>query len=559
MNDQAIAHRVGEHLSILYPALTTSQHNDVARRLIDAFGVGEARPDDPDTSAFSSDEVVLITYADTFLSAGRPHLAALADFWDAHLAGVFSTIHVLPFFPSSSDGGFSITDYRRVAPVSGQWTDIDALATRARLMFDLVCNHGSAQSVWFRNFLAGRPPGESYYRTADPNDDLETVTRPRTHPLLLPVQTASGPQHVWATFSHDQVDFDYGNPDVLVEFCSILGQYLACGASRVRLDAIAYLWKEVGTSCIHLPQTHEVVKLMRTLMTWRDPDALMITETNVPHAENISYFGDGDEAHIVYNFTLAPLIVWSLLVERGDILTQWLDGLEPPPPGCTFLNFLASHDGIGLRPLEGIVEASDLEPMIDRATATGGGVSTYMTPSGPLPYELNASLSDLLAGQDGEFAARYVLAHALMLAIQGIPAIYVHSMLSTASDFKKAAATGHRRDINRSQFMLDEADEQIASGWRASVFESLCGLIRIRRSHDAFAPEQPQQVLDLGSGIVAVQRGHGDDAVLAIHNVTSTPVTAVLPPESGRRDLLSDIEHGDSVTLAPWQAAWLTM
>ncbi len=314
------------------------------------------------------------------MAEGQPHLRSLGELWSEYFSDVFSTVHVLPFFPSSSDGGFAIIDYRQIDQSLGDWSDLSSVVGDGGLMVDLVCNHGSAQSEWFADFVADREPGRNYYLTADPLEDLSLVTRPRTHPLLFEIETARGIESVWTTFSHDQVDFDFSNPDVLVEFCSILGFYLDQGATSVRLDAVAYLWKTIGTPCVHLPETHQVIKLMRALVEARGPSTLLITETNVPHGDNISYCGEGDEAHVVYNFTLAPLIVWSLITGRGDRLTNWLGRLEPLPTGCTFLNFIASHDGLGLRPIEDLISQDEVAPMIDAAVEVGGDFSAYSAP-----------------------------------------------------------------------------------------------------------------------------------------------------------------------------------
>jgi len=558
MSSSTTYDRVREQVARIYGHMSASELDRITDQILHAAGVGESA--DPATGSFlpGSDEVVLITYGDTFRHPGQPHLQALAQLWQRHLRDVFSTVHVLPFFPSSSDGGFSVVDYRTVDPALGSWQELRRLAAGRKLMVDLVCNHGSAQSEWFAEFVANQAPGKDYYLTADPADDLSMVTRPRTHDLLAPVQTDAGLQHVWATFSHDQVDFNFANPEVLVEFCSILGDYIGHGATRVRLDAIAYLWKQIGTSCIHLPQTHAVVKLMRALVEARDPSILLITETNVPHGDNVSYFGDGDEAHVVYNFTLAPLIAWSLIVGQGTTLTDWLDALEPPPPGCAFLNFLASHDGIGLRPVEDLITAGELTPLVQAAVDVGGDFSAYSSPDGPRPYELNVSLADLLAGPAGQTAERFLLAHTLMLALQGIPAVYVHSMLVTPGDLDQVAATGHKRDINRPSMSLDEAQSVLASGWRAQTSAELARRISVRREHAGFGPEQPQQVLRIADDLVAVRRGSGSAAVVAVHNLASRGVTFRVPDSGLHRDLLSGDVVERSMELGPYQAAWLT-
>lgn len=543
---------------MVYPHHSDTERAIVVQRVFAAFqsglaAAGRSQGDQAAETGLRADEVLLITYGDTVRNGDDPHVRTLAAFLSEHLEQVFSTVHVLPFFPASSDGGFSIVDFDAVAEPLGDWDDITSLPS-SELMVDLVCNHGSAKSEWFAQFVSDTEPGRSMFLTADPTDDHSMVVRPRTHPLLLPVATAAGEKHVWVTFSEDQVDFDFANPDVLIEFCRILGSYLGHGATRVRLDAIAYLWKEVGTSCIHLPQTHQIVKLMRCLVESHDERVLLITETNVPHNDNVSYFGDGDEGHVVYNFTLAPLIIWSLIAQRADVLSRWLKQVEVPPAGCAFLNFLASHDGIGLRPVEGLIASAELDQLVQATKEAGGDYSSYATPVGDRPYELNVSLVDLLAGRDGERSQTYVLAHALMLAVQGIPAVYVHSMLVSPGDVEAVRTTGHKRAINRASIELDQAVEQIGSGWRGSVHEDLKRLIKVRRSHDAFGPEALQEILYLHPSVVAIQRG---GTVLALHNVTSRPVdmTNRLPHNAPMWDAI--LERPFDGTLSPWQAAWL--
>ncbi|MEJ2096688.1 MAG: alpha-amylase family glycosyl hydrolase, partial [Deltaproteobacteria bacterium] len=170
-----------------------------------------------------------------------------------------------------------------------------------KIMMDLVLNHVSAESDWFRRYLRGEKRFEHLALEADPSNDLSRVVRPRAWPLLTEFRKDSGETvHLWTTFSADQIDLNFQDVNVLALMVEILLLYVEKGAAIIRLDAIAYLWKEVGTSCIHLPQTHEMVKLFRAILDAVSPGTLIITETNVPHAENISYFGtDFDEAQLV--------------------------------------------------------------------------------------------------------------------------------------------------------------------------------------------------------------------------------------------------------------------
>lgn len=559
----SVRRRVAAHLSRLYPKLEVAEIDGLADRVLAACDVDPDAPRTGGRGLPGADLVMLITYADSIGGESAAPLDALATVWAHHLAEAFGAIHLLPFFESSGDGGFSIVDHRRVAPHIGSWDDVERLASQTPLMVDFVCNHGSAGSEWFTQFRADEEPGRSYFRTADPAEDLRAVVRPRTHPLLTPVSTAGGTRYVWTTFSPDQVDFDFTNPDVLVEFCSIAADYVARGATLLRLDAIAYLWKRVGTTCLHLAETHEFVKLLRAVLDARDLAPLIVTETNVPHADNISYFGDGDEAHVVYNFTLAPLIVWSVLSQSGEALTGWLADLEAPPAGCTFLNFIATHDGLGVRPVEDLLGADELAAMIDATTASGGQVSHYRDGDVDRPYELNVSLADLLAGADGVDAARFIVAHAIMLAVQGIAGVYVHSVLVTPSDHDRVSRTGHARDINRVQPTLDEALDRLQRGWRGRTSTELRRLVSIRGAHDAFDPVTPQVIHHLHPAVVAIERRGQSGTVVALHNVSARPVRIGLSGivTGPQHDLIAgeafEVDHRGEMVLDPWQACWL--
>lgn len=578
-------------LQFLYPDAANRELVDAA---LQAIGIDPAGTDPAIDGqllaappSFSEDEVMLITYGNSLLGSEispetrEAPLVTLAAFVEEHLHEAVSTVHVLPFFPSSSDGGFAVVDYTAVEPSLGTWSDIESLADGGKrrssgLMVDLIINHGSSESEWFRQFLANETPGRDYYKTIPPGTDLSGVVRPRTSDLAQKFETAIGEQQLWCTFSRDQVDFDFANPDVLLEFLRVVDHYLRHGASRLRLDAVGYVWKEFGSPSIHLPQTHELVKLLRTLLSRRAPDTLLVTETNVPHDQNISYFGDQDEAQVVYNFSLVPLVLHSVLAGDAQPLTDWASSIPAVPPGTAFLNFLASHDGLGMRPAEGLLSERQIGELVYRAVEVGGDFSSYTAADGERPYELNVSLADLLLG--GERSAvtdldidRYIAAHAIMLAFKGIPAIYIHSLLATPGDQEAVARTAHKRDINRPQLDADAAAHALAdpTSVEARVVRRICHLTGVRRRHWSFSPDSPQQTLEIGSAVFALRRGVGDDAVLVLQNVSAHHLRVDVTAEARRhgapawRDLLAVGPVGEltlaaeSVLLDPYQSRWL--
>lgn len=518
-------------------------------------------------------DVVLITYADQIQQTTQPPLPSLADFLRDHgLDQVISTLHLLPFYPSSSDGGFSVIDYRAVDPAFGTWDDVAQLGQQCDLMFDLVINHVSAQSDWFQEFLRGNPRFQDYFIRVDPQVDLSKVTRPRSLPLLTPYASPAGTQHVWTTFSADQVDLNFANSEVLAEMLEVLLFYVQHGARIVRLDAVAYLWKTLGTSCIHLWQTHEVIKLFRDVLNAVAPHVLLLTETNVPFVENISYFGAGDEAHMVYQFSLPPLILDALLSQDARTLMGWLTALPDPAPGTTWFNFTASHDGIGLRPLEGILAAERIEQLVDAVRAGGGLINTYRNSHGQdIPYEANITWTSALRPMphrdDALHLRRVLTSQGLMLALRGMPAVYIHSLFGTLNDLDAVTRTGHARDLNRRKFRRSELDVLLAdpSTMTSRLFLEYRRMLAVRRDQTAFHPDAPQHVLaNTPRWLVALQRTSLDQTqrILVLANLSHQSQTvdvATLTEFPVSHDLLGgNLADPRQLTLAPCQLAWLT-
>ncbi len=554
--------------------------------VLNAFKGGEDRPRarKPDEGQFTEADAILITYGDTFLPDAEQTdgpatpLAALCAFAERHLDGVLSTIHVLPFSPYSSDYGFSVIDYEQVNPALGTWDDIEALGRRFPLMFDLVVNHCSAEGPWFQAFLRGEAPYDEYFIVTDPNADLRSVTRPRTTPLLTRVETANGPVSVWTTFSADQVDLNYANPAVLIRMVQVILGYVRRGATLLRMDAVGYLWKENGTSCIHLPQTHQLVKLFRDVLDDVAPDVAIVTETNVPHEDNVAYFGNGhDEAQMVYQFPLAPLVLHALATGNAERLGGWAALLDTPSDATTFFNFEASHDGVGVVPAKGILTDLEVQDLADQVEAHGGQVSYKTNPDGSLsPYELNGTLFDILSdpapvGDSSESwerkRDRFLCSQAIMLAMPGVPGIYVHSLFGSHHDEQGFARSGWKRDLNHERLRLADIEAQLAdpTSEAARVFAGYRALLAARRAQPAFHPAAPQSVLDLGPELLALRRGpRNGQTVWALHNVTSRTVSIdplLLWVDDGAtlRNILTgaEVDEFSPLKLPPYGVCWL--
>lgn len=475
---------------------------------------------------------ILITYGDMVQPQQHESVSKLHKqnhFLRRKLKGLITTIHILPFFPSTSDDGFSVVDYKRVDSRLGGWEDIEELSGDFRVMADLVMNHVSRYSSWFQAYLRNEEPYTDYFIEVDPDTDLSQVTRPRSSPLLTPVHTKEEEKFVWCTFSDDQVDVNFANPDVLFEYIDIFLFYLSKGISVVRLDAVAFIWKQLGTNCIHLKETHEIVKLFRTISDCYAPEATIITETNVPHKENISYFSDGDETHMVYQFSLPPLLLHALLTGNAKYLSEWASSLNHLPENCTYFNFTSSHDGIGVRPLEGLVPQNEFDSLVAGIRKKGGFVSEKQNPDGTLsPYELNITYFDAFRGENGSQALqekRFLCSQVIAMSLQGVPGIYFHNLTATRNNLRGVSLTGRYRTINRKKWYYEELMEELSDpdSTTKKIFARMKELISKRWHHPAFHPFGDQKVYSINDDLFCFERSDPENTekILVIANVTS--------------------------------------
>lgn len=576
-----------DHLSALYG-------DDVARQTWPTLSalVGDWRrrlppptPAPRNRLALSERDALLITYADQVSAPGQSALCTLAEFSAAHLRGVVSGLHLLPFYPWSSDDGFAVKDYHAVDPAYGTWDDVHRVGDGFDLMFDAVVNHMSAQSEWFAQFVAGDPARRDFFVTVDGEPDLSQVIRPRALPLLTEFATSTGPRKVWTTFSADQVDLNVRNPAVLLALLDVLLRYVSHGARFIRLDAIAFLWKEIGTTCLHLPQTHRAIQLMRDVLETVAPGTMLITETNVPHIDNVSYFGDGtNEAHLVYNFALPPLVLHTFASGDTTRLTQWAQSLALPSKRVAFFNFLASHDGIGVNPARGILSPAEIDALVARTLAHGGLISYKHLPDrSQVPYEMNINFFDALSNPAASEplatqVARAVGAHAIQLALAGLPGIYFHSIFGSRGDRAGADRSGIPRRINREKLARADLERDLANpdSLRTQVFSRLRDLLRVRSASPAFDPVGGQVILDSDPRLFVVLRTSPDqrESVLCVQNVADASVDAVIPlppalPRSageanaevltGARAGATHTAHGIHLALAPYEGAWVRL
>ena len=478
----------------------------------------------------SEKSLLLISYGDNLKNKNEVPLKTLKNFFEKNLKNCFEILHILPFYPSSSDGGFSVTDHKNVNKELGTWHDIRSLSNHASIMADLILNHSSIKGKWFNSFIKEKEDYKNFFFTIDDNFDFSKVIRPRDHKLIQIYNYKKKNNRLWCTFSHDQIDLNFKDPFVLIEFIEIVLLLLSKGVTTFRLDAVAFIWKKNGTSCVNLPETHEIVKLLRLIVNYINPHALIVTETNLPRKENLSYFGNNDEANWIYNFPLPPLILYTFLFEDSSKISGWSKSMPPAQINNAYLNFIASHDGIGMRPAEGILDNIILDKLFKRVKKNGGKFSFRKVESKNKVYEANITLFDALKrtdfDKDGFFAVeRYIAAHSILLALEGVPAIYFNSLFGTSNDQNAFIKTGIKRNINRFKWEFSDLSKKLKNknSLENIIYSKILKIISLRQKQIAFHPNATQYTLTLGNKLFGVWRQSIDRSqnIFAISNISS--------------------------------------
>jgi sucrose phosphorylase len=562
------------HFQIIYKDIL--DQNEILKLINKVLDLFENKDQGITEPNWSQKDIFLISYGDSIVETSDNKLKVLSKFLNKYCKKYFNNVHILPFFPYSSDDGFSITDYEVVRPDLGNWHDMKSLSKDFRVMSDIVINHASIKSKYFKNFIENKEDTQNFFiKLKNVQEGYESVVRPRSSDLFKEYAVNDETFYLWCTFSHDQVDFNFKNPKVLFFFIKLIHLYLKNGIRVFRLDAIAFLWKEYGTNCLNLPQTHEVVKLIRTLLNAYSKNTLLITETNLPNLENLSYFGENDEANAIYNFALPPLLLWTLVMGDSTAIRKWSMGMPPAKDNTSYFNFIASHDGIGLRPTEGILTDKERDTLVDIMTDFGGQTTKRKKADNTESvYEINISLLDALKGTffgtDHMQLERFICCHSMMLGIEGIPAIYIHSLIGSTNDYKQVEKTNNKRSINRRSWNYVEIDKLLSDkdSINNQIYSELSKLIDIRKDQPAFHPNATQFTFNLGKNFFGFWRQSHDkrQSIFCISNVTNvfqyldlSELNLISSNEWW--DLISNeiiIDIKSTITLKAYQTMWIT-
>ncbi len=565
-------------LKTIYSNNTTEEINFISNQLLqtlDNFKEKYAYEEISNKERWDESHSVLITYADSIFKNGEATLITLRDFLSKYFGSLSKVVHILPFLKSTSDGGFAVSSYESLEEKFGNWDDLNGISKNHILMADLVLNHVSSSHPWVQQFIKSEEPGLSNVFSPKQNLDWSNVVRPRSSSLFSQINTEQGPKKVWTTFGPDQIDLNWQNPKMTIEFLNLIISYLTNGVKWMRLDAVGFIWKESGTTCLHLPKAHSIVKVLRILLNNLLDDGVLITETNVPQKENLSYLISEDEAHMAYNFPLPPLLLEAIITSRADILNSWIYDWPELPEDTTLFNFTASHDGVGLRALEGLMNEDRIKNLLINCEKRGGLVSHRRLSNGDdKPYELNISwwsaMEDSSRDSNRFQFERFNLTQLLVMSLKGVPAFYLPALLASENDIKSFSMTGQRRDLNREKFKSDillsvlNNPESNAN----KNLKNLCDAMDVRSKLKQFHPCSEMKCLSKGrSDIVVIKRGEGPEAVFAIHNMTENKINYQLNdndlPEIfnnnfNMRDFLTSYKYNwKNISLDPFQVIWL--
>ena len=514
---------------------------------------------------------LLICYGNSVTDGNKKSLKVFNKFYKKHFKNNFDSVHFLPFYPSSSDSGFAVKDHYKIDPRLGSWRDVKNITKSCNVMADLVINHSSARGLWFSNFLKNKSPGKDYFFTVDKNFNSKKVIRPREHKLLKKIKLSDETKYLWRTFSPDQIDLNFKNPKVLIRFIKIIFNLINNGVRIFRLDAIAYLWKENGNTCINHTNTHNIIKFIRLVCNLLKTECIIITETNLPEKENLSYFGNNDEANWVYNFSLAPILVYSLLFEDSNKITKWSKNFPIAKLNNNYLNFIASHDGIGMRPIEGILSTNTQKKFLSRLKKNGGEFS-YRKVQGAKKkvYEANITLFNAFKCSDFDKSGifgfeRYMAAHTIMISFDGIPAIYFNSMFGNSNDNSKYIISGNKRDLNRYRWNKDKIEDHLKdqNSKQNKYYKNMSNILAIRSKQKAFHPNAIRKTLKLGANFFGIKRVSTDNkqSIYCITNMTSKlQLLKVNKNIFYKRNLFNSklTKKSGKIQFDPFQTIWLT-
>lgn len=445
-------------------------------------------------------KIMLITYADSF---GK-NLRELKETLDRYFRREIGSVHILPFFPSSGDRGFSPITYGEVDPAFGTWADIEALSRGYELMFDFMINHLSRRSPQFLDFVEKHDASpyrdmflrfQKFWPQGRPAaEDVARLNKRKDRAPCERIRFADGTEEdVWCTFGEEQMDLNLESPAAWEFIGRSLRGLADRGASMIRLDAVAFATKKYGTSCFFVePEIWELMGRVRDILGGKRvpllPEVHDRYETQLRIAE---------KGYAVYDFALPVLVLHTLYTGNCKRLKEWFR-ICPRNQYTT----LDTHDGIGTVDARGLLTEEELEGVIRKTERYGANFKMDFSAEAngkPSVYQINCTYYSALGGDD----RAYLLARAIQFFAPGVPQVYYVGLLAGANDYALMKKTNSPRNVSRHNYTREEIGREV----RRPVVRELCRLMRIRNEYGAF--DGDFQVADLPDDTLEIARESG--------------------------------------------------
>jgi len=474
-----------------------------------------------------SNKIQLIVYPD---GLGK-NFSELESILDMYFSKNVRGVHILPFYSSSSDEGFSPINHFRINPKFGNWDDIERISKKYEVMTDMIINHVSQKSKYFTDYLLfkDKSPYADYFITAEKFSrrilrkrtfnpwflywveilvnkirqidiifhkggvnrfTLKQIYRPRLGSPFEKFEFADGSaERIWCTFSRDQVDLDCENENVVKMFEEILGMLVRHGVRFVRLDAVGYCIKRRGTRNFMINETYAFIKSFARKAHKRNIKILPEIHSHFSVQVKLARTSGVD---FVYDFALSLLVLEALFFRKSKNLKKWIR-IRPKNQITT----LDTHDGLPVPDVEGLMSGEEKDKVVALIHANGGNDTIRVSGANAKNvdvYQINCTYYSALGKNDDA----YIAARAIQFFVPGVPQVYYVGMLAGENDVKLMEKTGIGRDINRHRYSKDEIEENL----KRTVVTRLLRLMELRNTHSAFdgkfyMPKASENILKL--------------------------------------------------------------
>ena len=558
----------------------------------------------------SQEWVGMALYADGFagdLQGLRSHLGYLQEL------GV-NMVHIMPILKcprGASDGGYAVSDFRDIDDRIGTLVDLQQLSADMRrrgilLTLDVVVNHTSDEHAWAQRARAGDERYRDYYYTFETRDvpDMFEETMPEIFPQTAPGNfTFDETMQRWVmtVFNRYQWDLNYSNPAVFIEMLDIVLYWANQGADIVRLDAVAFLWKKIGTTCQNEREAHLILQLMKDCSQVTAPGVLFIAEAIVAPVEIIRYFGEdaviAKECEIAYNATFMALLWESVATKSAKLLDQGIRSLPDKLDRATWLNYVRCHDDIGLGFDDADIVRAGYEPFAHRRFLVDYFTGVYdASPARGQPFGVNdktgdarisgslaslAGLEEAIERNDEAAIARSIdlilLLHSMIMSFGGLPLLYYGDEVGTLNDssfMTDVAKATDSRWIHRPRIDWGKAEQRKRHGTvQERIFRGIQKMIAVRKSTPAFADYNNRVLLDTANphlfAFMRINPFVSGDNVLVVGNFDASPQSLTLTDLGNRdqfeRGQLRDLYSGegpqqfnDQLVVPPYRFYWLS-